>query len=788
MALAIGCVGALLSIVRTTFFQPLPVHDPDSLLSIYTTLQGDSRLLPVSYPNYRDLSERSRSFDALTAFQAIEVSVGANSPEVVWGQMVTQGFFPVLGVPMTLGRGFTSEEDQDLGAHPVVVLGHNLWERKYGGDPGLLGSSIHINDRPYEVVGIAEEGFTGTGKLLEFQLWIPFGMREAVFAWSQHIDKRDWQLFRVVGRLRSHVTAEQAEAEGRAIFSGLVAEHPKENDRQSLSMVSMAHSGLGVNQRDRLLRVTGLLTAITALFLLLTCANVANLLLQKELAGRKNMAVRVALGASWRRLQGSLLTESTLLCLAGGILGIGIASICRSLLWHLRPPELSLMPAYPTIDLPIMLLMMAAAVLCGILVGLVPAWHLSRQDLTIYLKTDRLQGSRGKSSQGLRKVLVGVQICLAFLTLVCTSLMIGNLVSLYSTDPGIDDHVFFVTVNPRLTGYDELSGQRVMEAVRSELTHRPSIRSVGLTDSRPFKDLKTVRGLLLQDDVASPENRGRLFSVSSVSTGYLETLGVSLLEGRGIALQDRQDTPRVAVINKTLAQLYWPDRSPVGLRFRFAEEPDEFVTIVGVVADFQQGTLDEPPAGFLYVPMAQYPVGQVVIALRGTADSGLLMSEVRKAVNRVDPGLPLMQPMTTADMLREARAPHRLGTSLLAVFGLAALGLSGLGVFGLIGHFVQQRRSEIGIRMALGADRRQVLRLLLLQIVPAAGVGLVLGGLMSRGLLQWLGWLRYERTSFFAAVVVAGCVMVSLCVAATLLPGFKVSSANPAYSLRRKAG
>lgn len=783
MAFAVGCVGALVSIVGVTFVQPLPVHQPERLQSLYTRIAGDARILPVSFPNYEDLRDRLHSFDALTAFQAIEVSVGERHPEVVWGQIVTSDFFTVLGVPLQLGRGFLPEEEDELDAHRVVVLNHRFWRRKLGGDPGVVGTSIAIDGHPYEVVGVAAPEFTGTGKLVEFQLWIPFGMHPEVFAWSKYIRERDWQIFRVVGRLKPNATPEQAEREGQTIFARLVREHPKENSNQRLEMVSLSESGLGVNQRDRFLRVTALLSAVTALFLLLTCTNVSNLLLQHVLAQRRDLAVRLSLGARWSEIVGFLLFESTLLSLVGGACGIGVAMGFRSLLWHLRPPDLQLAVVYPAIDASVMLLMLALAVLCGVAVALGPAWQLRRQDLLSVLKLESANSTGSKGSLGLRKALVGVQIGLASLTLVCTALMVGNLVSLYNTDPGFRNDVFFVTVYPKLAGYDTHSGQRVLEALRLELAGRPSIESVGLTDSRPLKDLRTVRGLLFRDDVAGPENRGRLVSVSSISPGYLETLGVRVLEGRPIGAADKDVAPRVALINRTLADQHWPSRSPLGEQFRFAENPGEEVTVVGVVDDFKQGTLDDPPAGFVFVPLAQYPAERVAVVVRSSAGAGLVLPEVERATDAIAPELPLIQPMSASELLREARAPHRLGTTLLTVFGLAALLLSGLGVFSLVAHFVQQRRVEIGIRVALGADRSRVLRLLLRQVFGAALIGLSFGLAASYVLLLRLGWLDFERASFGGAATAAIFVTAGLCLTATLIPAVRASSGEPASPL-----
>jgi predicted permease len=788
LALAIGCVGALLSIVRATFFQPLPIHEPERLLSLCTRVGGDARVFPMSFPNYEDLRDRSRSFAGITAFQAIEVSIGIQHPEVLWGQLVTSNFFSVLGVPMALGRGFLPAEEREVGAHRVAVLNYRLWQRKFGGDRSVLGSSIYIDGHPYEVVGIAANAFTGTGKLIEFQIWIPFGMHPEVFYWTSNVRKRDWQIFRAVGRLKPGIVIPEAAQEVRTLFAGLVKEHPSENANQQADVTSLADSSLGLNQKERYLRVTFLLSAVTGLFLLLTCTNVANLLLQQALAQRQDLAVRLALGSRWGGIAGFLLFESALLSVVGGICGIGVAQGVRSLLWHLRPPEMQMAVTYPAIDARLMLVMLGIAVLCGLVMGLAPAWQLKRQDLFQFLKLDRSHVASARSSPALRKILVGAQVGLACLTLVCTTLMIGKLISLYNTRPGFREDTLFVTLNPKLVGHDARSSQRVLEEVRLDLAHRASVQSVGLTESRPMKDLRNVRGMLFKDDLAGPHNRGSIVSVASISPGYLETLGVPLLQGRGIRPQDVERSPRVALINRTLADLRWRGRSPVGERFRFAEEPTTSVTIVGVVEEFKQGTLDEPPAGFVFLPMTQYPVVRASIAIRGSVRPQLLFAELQRAVDAVDPKVPLLQPMTSSELLRKARAPHLLGTALLGVFGLAALGLSGLGVFSLVNHFVEQRRAEIGVRMALGARTPQVLGLLIQQIIGASATGLVVGVVSSRIWLQRLGWLRFEQASFWFAVLVSACFMLVLCVGATLVPACRAVFRSPASSLREEAG
>jgi putative ABC transport system permease protein len=788
MAFAIGCIGALLSIVWATFVQVPPVHEPERLLSLYTRVEGDGRILPVSFPNYEDLRDRVRSFAALTAFQAIEVSVGAQHPEVVWGQMVTSNFFSVLGVRLELGRGFLPEEERELGAHRVVVLNYHFWQRKFGGDPAVVGTSVQIDGHPYEVVGVAAPEFTGTGKLINFQVWIPLGMHPEVFAWSEHIPQRDWQVLHLIGRLQPGVAPGQAEQEAQAVFAQLVLEYPRENADQRLEIVPLSESSLGVNQRDRLLRVTALLSAVTGLFLLLTCTNVSNLLLQQVLAQRQHLAVRLSLGARWSGIVGFLVFESTLLSLVGGACGIGVAVGLRSLLWHLRPPGLRLAAVYPEIDASLMFLMLGVAAFCGVAVALAPAIQLRRQDLLGLLKLESDRTSDSKGSLGMRKVLAGVQIALASLTLVCTSLMVENLVSLYNTDPGFREDVYFVTLYPKLAGLDERSGQQALEALRTALAGRTSIESVGLTESRPLKDLRTVRGILFQDDVASAENHGRLIPVTSISPGYLEALGVSVIEGRGIEDSDDERSPRVALINRTMAARHWPGRSPVGERFRFAEDPTEQITVVGVVDEFKQGSLDEPPDGLVLLPLAQYPAERVTLAVRSSVDPHLVLREVERTVEAIAPELPLIQPMSSTELLRQARAPHRLGTTLLAIFGLAALVLSGLGVFSLVAHFVQQRRTAIGIRVALGADRSQVLRLLLRQVFGPALAGLVLGLIASYAFLLRLGWFDFERASFGGAAAMASGLVAALCLVATLVPAARVTAGAATSSLREETG
>ncbi len=786
VALAIGCVGALLSIVRATFLQPLPIHEPDRLLSLCTQIRGDARIFPMSFPNYEDLRYRSRSFSGVTAFQAIEVSLGLQHPEVLWGQMVTHNFFSVLGVPMALGRNFLPVEDRELGAHRVAILNYHLWQRKFGGDPAILGSSIYVNGRPYQVVGVAADHFTGTGKLIEFQIWVPFGMHPEIFYWSTNIAKRDWQIFRAVGRLKPGVPISRADQEVRTLFAGLVHEHPAENANQIATVTSLADSSLGLNQRERYLRVTFLLSAVTGLFLLLTCANVANLLLQQALAKRQDFAVRLALGSGWADLAGFLLFESTLLAIGGGACGIVVAQGIRTLLWRLRPPEMQMAVAYPAIDLRLMLMMLGIAAACGLLVGGMPAWQLRRQDLFQFLKLDRAHSATGRSSPGLRKALVATQIGLAFLTLACTSLMIGKLLALYNTHPGFRDDLLFVTLYPKLAGRDADTSQRVLDEIRHQLALRPSIKGLGLTESRPMKDLRNVRGLLFNNDLPGPHSRGDLVAAASISPGYLETLGVAVLSGRGIDPRDVEHSPRVALINRTLAHRHWRERSPVGDHIRFAEDPTVSLTVVGVVDEFKQGTLDEPPAPFVFLAMSQYPVARAGLAVRGSLRPELLLSEVRQAVDAIDPQVPILQPMTSRDLLVAARAPHRLGTTLLGIFGLAAITLTGLGVVSLIAHYVAERRTEIGIRMALGAGPHQILRLIVAQMAGATAAGLIVGGLVSRLWLDRLGWLRLEQASFWPAVGAAAGFILALCIVAALLPARRALRADPADCLREQ--
>ena len=790
LALGIGANTTIFTVVNAVLLNPLPVRDSSRLVSVFTT---DERAGPfgayaqMSRPNFEDLRAKNDTFEGMiaAAFAAMNLS-GRGEPEQVFGQIVTGDYFDVLGAPMALGRGFRGAEDDQPGAHPVVVLAHGVWQRRFGGRPDIIGDQITINGRAFTVVGVTAEGFRGTTNLGGPELWVPFGVHREITSGfvAENWDSRRALLFQVNGRLKDGVTVEQAQANLQGIAKALEEQFPSDNRGRTTTVVSLAESAINPGFRENMVIAGSLLMAIVGLVLLIACGNVANLLLARATARRQEIAVRLSLGAGRGRLIRQLLTESVLLAGLGGALGVIVAFWARSALWAFRPPFLEENALDLQFDSSVVIFTGVVSLLTGILFGLAPALQSSRSDLVTELK-ERTTVPSGTHWYSARNLLVVGQVGLSFIALVSAGLFLRSLGNAQRIDPGFEaDRLLILGVSPGTNGYDEARGRELYRRIVERASSVAGVDSVSLATAVPLFNGGFARTVFKDGQDTSDPRAGRLTQLSQVTPGYFRTLGIRVVRGRAITAADRRGAPLVAVINETMAKQYWPGEDPIGKQFRFIGDPQPR-QVVGIAADSKYNFLGENATPYLYTSLEQTYAPAATVHVRTSGDPAAIMNTVRRELQQLEPTMPLLNVTTLRDVFEQALWAPRMGASLLGIFALLALLLASIGLYGVMAYSVSQRRRELGIRIALGARQQDVRNMVVRQGVLLALAGVVIGLAAAFALARLVTNLLFgvPATDPLTFVVIP-IVLLVVAVLATYLPAWRASRVDPVEALR----
>lgn len=784
LALAIGADTAVFTFVGALLTPPLPVSQPERLAAVYTREGKHDGYYPVSFLNFRDLRSQNKVFSDLVAHLPVPMNLGrGDQAERILGEIVSGNYFPLLGVVPALGRAFLPEEDQTPEAHPVAVLGYGLWQRRFGAAPDIVGRTVTLNGRDFVVVGVAPRGFAGTSAGVAPDVWVPLMMHESILATlSERVYERRALVFQVFGRLEPGVSLQQAQASMRTVARQLEEEYPEPNKDRSVTLVPLLQARLDPNLRGPIVAASALLAAVVGCVLLIACANVTNLLLARAAARRREMVIRLALGASRGRLVRQLLAESLLLAGVGSLLGLALAAWATRALWALRPPSNVPIALRLEADTGVLLFTLGVALVAGLASGLTPALQSARSDLVGVLKEQATAVSHTRAL-GLRNVLVAVQVALSVFLVIAATLFVRSLGRAQSIDPGFRvDHMLLVPLEVGLQGYSEQRGRAFYKQVVSDAEALPGVISASTSQSAPL-DGGQPRRLLIEGRDA-PDADGLPVLTNIVGPGYFETLGIPLLQGRDFSPGDTAGAPPMVIVNDTLARRLWPDESALGRRVRFANE-DTPREIVGVTRTCKHSSLGEPPRPFLYLPLSQNyaPWGVLYVHTRGEP-AGMLPA-LRDVVRRVDPDLPVFGATTFSEGLKRYLWPARMGAAILGFFGLLGGVLAVVGVYGVVAKAAAQRTREIGIRLALGGQRGDVLRLVLRRGVGVVASGLLLGLLAALASTRALSGLLFGVAPTDAPSFVGALAALSLvALAAIYLPARRASRADPVASLR----
>ena len=780
VAIGVGATTAIVTLADTLLLRPPPgIGAPDRLVTIGRTQNGEG-FDNMSYPNFADYRAGTRTLSGMAALQMEPRSLSLAGPdggEPIQGNVVSGNFFEVLQARPAFGRFFAPEEDQTPSTHPVAVLSHDFWRERFGADSAIVGQRIVLNGSSFTVVGVAAEGFRGPF-VVTADLWVPMmsvplvGGSESLLSGRQNV----WLI--AIGRLAQDASLNAAQSELSAISHSLEQTYPEANRGRGVRV--MAASALPGEMRTIVGGFMALLFAVAGLVLLIAGTNVAGMLLARAASRQREIAVRLALGATRRRLVTQLVTESLMLFILAGIAGVVLAHWFVAGLMAFLPQLPVQLALDPSIDARVLAFALGISVVGGILAGMMPALQATRPALAPALRSDTAGGGRRLR---LRSALLVAQIAFSMLLLIVAGLFARALVHARSIDPGFDPrNVYITSLDLRLANYEKDRGVPLAATLRERASHLPGVRSAALSAMLPLDGGGLGLGRIEVPGTTPPSaERGWDADWNVITPGYFETLRIPVVRGRDFTDADREGAVDVAIVNETFAKRLWPDADPIGKTFR---NESRTVTVVGVARDAKYRTLGETARNFVYVPLAQRYFTRTTLLVR-TAPDAPVAAPIRQLVAELDPALPILNARSLEEHASMSLFPQRIALYTAGSLGGVALLLALLGIYGVTAYGVAQRTREIGVRMALGAPRGNVLALVLRQGVVLAGMGVGVGAVIAFGATRLLGALLYgvpatDVTAFLGAAV----LLVIAAIAASWVPARRAAAVDPVVALR----
>ncbi|MGE0863718.1 MAG: ABC transporter permease [Vicinamibacterales bacterium] len=782
LGLGIGANTTIFSWVQAVLLRPIPgAADPAALvIAAMENREGQSR--SWSYPNFKDLHDRSTLVEYVGQDdQTLSIAVDATA-ERAWGGLVTGNFFEVLGVRAAAGRVFTRQDDVTPGGHPVVVLSHAYWQRRFAGDPGVVGKQVTVNNVPMTVIGVAQEGFLGSFLGVSTAAWLPMMMQREVMG-GDRLNARGNGWMQSIGRLQPGVSRAQAQAEAAAVMAQLESEYPN-NEGRRLRLVETWQAPFGA--ATALAPVLAVLSVLVVMVLVIACANVANLLLSKAVGRRREVAVRLSLGASRGRLVRQLLTESMALAAVAGALGVAMAYWTMDVIMAFVPP----------IDIPIdlglrmdqttLLFALVISAVTGILFGLAPALQASKPETIHALKEEGNRGSGGRTGRRLRNTLVVAQVAVCLVLLVGAMLFLRSFSEARTLSPGFEvANAATASVDLFPSGYVGERSHDFQRRAIAAVEALPGVTSAAFTNRIPMVIGGNssmgigVEGYVPRDDEEI------VINYTVVGPKYFATLGIPLREGREFGALDTPASPRVIVINESMAKRYWPGGKALGGRIRMGET---LIEVVGIAADTKYGSLTERPLPQLFYPLSQRNASTVRMIARTTGDPAALVGGLRDAIRGLDANLPVFDARTMREHMQGALFVQRMAADLLGAMGVLALLLAAIGLYGVIAYAVSQRTQEMGIRLALGASPASLLGMIVGQGMKLTGVGLAIGLLLALAAFGSIGAMRsllpgispLDPVTFVAVPV----VLAAIALVASWIPARRAGRVDPLVALR----
>ncbi len=784
LARGIGLYAATFSAVYGLLLSPLPgVEEPDELVLVYRhwpQIEYGS----VSIPHYQDLRDRTADvFEHVSAWYFEPVSIASEGrSERTMAMVVSANFFQTFGAGPTLGRAFLpGVEDRDPGAHPVVVLSHGFWQTRFGGDPGVLGRTVTLNGHPFEIVGVAPEEFRGPVNFASPPLYAPLMMANVLTPAFDRIAARGNNNMNAVARLRDGATLERVGERLDVVLADLREEYPQHyQDQLGHTLVRQREAGIHPSFGEAQRSMSAVMMAVVGMLLLIACVNVANLFLARARDRRREMGIRLSMGASRGRIVRQLLTESLLFSVVAGAAGLALASVANGLLSSFRPPIDGPWAFNVQTNTTVLWFTATVSLAAGFVFGMAPALQSAKADTLGAIKGES-SGKAGRSRAS--SALVVAQMALSLLLLVSSGLFLRSLQAATRIDPGFESpsNIAMVSADPGLQGYDEARSRAFWDRMLEEVTALPEVSAVGLATTAPL-GLGSSDRFVEVPGYDYAENERNSFYYTEVSEGYFDAMGIGLVEGRVFSRADDADAARVMVVNERFVERFWPGQSALGQTVRTAGQEWE---VIGVVETGKYNSLGEDPTEFMYFPLRQLFRADQVMVARSEGDPQAVLRRVRELVRTADPEMPVYDVRTMADHMGIALLPARLGSSVLGLFGLLGLTLAAVGIYGVMAYSVSQRKRELGIRVALGADRDSVLALVLREGMRMAVLGTVIGLAGALGAARLVRGLLYNASPLDpVAFSTVPLLLLAVAALAVYLPARRAARVDPIGALK----
>ena len=783
LALGIGANSTIFSWINSTVLDPIPgvAHT-----SQYVALAagGANNPNPFSYPDYIDLRDRNQSFSEVIGSSLTDMDLTANAkPERVWGVLCTANYFSGLGVRPVLGRGFLPVEGTKPNGAPVVVISYRLWQTHFGGERSVIGSTIEVNKHPYTIVGVTPPVFQGTQTGLRADIWIPV-MMVGQFWQADILQQRGDRWLMVTAHLKPGFTREQAQAEMNGLMQQIARQYPDAHKGNNIVTAYPLWRGpFGANYY--LDTILFLLMAISGVVLLLACANVANLLLVRSVARRREMAIRLSIGATRWRLVRQLLAESLILSFCGGCIAMVFTLWTAGTLSDFIPPVAEI-PISMSIhaDRTVLLATLAISLLTGVIFGILPALRASSLEPVAVLKEESGSAIGSRSKARLSSILVVAQIAMSLLLLVCAGLFIRSFRQAQKFNPGFNPHnVLLCSYNLAGVGYDHQSGAEFDRQLFTKLQEIPGVQSATLADWVPFGFGSSSYRVQAEGYVPQPHESMDI-EYADVAPDYLRTMQIPLITGREFTVNDTAKSQLVAVVNQAFVKRYWPHQDAIGKRLHAG---GKWFTVVGVAQNSDYDHIGQKPRGFFYLPLFQNYGSSVSIHVRVAGNPLGFVSPAQEAVRSLDADLPLFDLTTLDSRIQLNTITQRMGGVFVGGFGILALLLAGIGIYGVLSYTTRQRTHEIGIRMALGAEPRDVFGFVLRQgaflALLGISIGLVLSLVLTRALSSQLFGITPTDPLTFAAVAI---LLLAVALVACYLPARRAMRTDPMVALRHE--
>jgi predicted permease len=793
LALGIGPTTAIFSLVSAVLLRPLPaVRNPGQLVMlerIQKGFTGDD----FGYPDYLDYRDRNRTFAGLLADSSAALSFSNGTTERILGSLVSGNYFSTLGVQPAIGRLIEPGDAQVAGEAPVAVLSYGFWQRAFGRDPAVVGRVIHLNGHTFTVVGVATAGFEGTRIGMAFDVWLPITMHPQAMPLlsGDSLQNRAWGWIEILGRLKPRVSPEEAQADLNVIAGELAQAYPSTNATRRVGV--LRHVGMDSDDRVSAASALGLLMAVVCLLLLIACSNVANLLLARAAGRRREIAIRLALGAGRGRIVRLLLTEGLLLATLAGGAGLLLTPWLAELAIALQQRAFGLRQLAVGLDARVLAFAVLVSIATGVGVGLAPAARAWREDIVPDLKEGTSASSGRRSS--LQSSLIVAQVALSLVLLVAAGLAARTLEEVLAADPGFEtENRLLVSLDLATQGYSETAGRAFYDQLMARVRALPVAQAASLAGSVPPQEWPGAVSVFYEGQAPPPDVlRGREFelglrvNINLIAPDYFRTLGILLLAGRDFSALDRADSPRVAMVSEALAHRLWPQENAIGKRLEvpFVDDaPQPSVQIVGVARDTLHRSLVAAPPLMLYLPRAQNYSPRATLVIHTAGSPGALLAEVRREIAALDKNVPIVRAQTLVQHVADSLWQQRLAAGLIGLFGVLALSLAAVGLYGVVSQSVAQRTREIGIRVTLGAKRGDILNLALGQGLRLTLVGIVLGLGASMISTRTMRGLIHGVSAHDPLTLTLTCVLLAAAaLVACYLPARRATKVDPMVAL-----